>query len=97
MFTKGSATLKAFENFTDLINQLEPKFITVQTLHQNFLPISRQKRGLINVLGTTIKQITGNLDNNDLIQISEIIRKLESNSQVLINENNEQVKINDQL
>lgn len=100
MFTKLSATLnglKAFGNFTDLIIQLESKFNTVQNLYHNLLPISRQRRGLINVLGTTIKQITGNLDNNDLIQISEMIKKLESNNQILINENNEQVKINNQL
>lgn len=48
-------------------------------------------------LGSSIKQITGNLNNNDLIKISENIRKLELNNEILITENNQQVKINHQL
>lgn len=95
MVTKFS--LKAFTNFSDIINLLESKFDTTKNLYRNLLPITRKKRGLINMLGTTTKQITGNLDNNDLIEFSETIKKFEYDNQLLINENNEQAKINTQL
>lgn len=49
------------------------------------------------MLGTTIKEITGNMDHNDFEQISKIITELQISNKVLTNENNEQFKINLQL
>lgn len=89
--------IKSFENYTDITKMLESKFSNTQTLFHNLMPRHRNRRGLFNFLGSTLKQITGNLDDNDLIKISENIRKLESNNEILINENNEQVQINSQL
>lgn len=57
----------------------------------------RPKRGLFNLIGTEIKTITGNLDNNDLIEISKNLEDLNLNSKTLINENNEQRLINQQF
>ncbi|XP_055635534.1 uncharacterized protein LOC129775176 [Toxorhynchites rutilus septentrionalis] len=89
--------LQTFQNFTDLNKILESKFSNTRKMFLNLMPKHRNKRGLLNFLGTTIKQITGNLDNNDLIEISENIRKLELNNEILINENNEQARINRQI
>jgi hypothetical protein len=49
--------------------------LTRDRLHQ-ILPSNRIKRGILNPLGSLIKIISGNLDNNDAIQYNEEISKL---------------------
>lgn len=89
--------LRTFNDSMDVVNALENKFENTKNLYQNLVPHVRQKRGLVNFLGSTIKQITGNLDNNDLIEISKTLDNLKMHGQILTNENNEQIKINTKL
>lgn len=44
---------------------------------------SRTKRGLINPLGTIIKSISGNLDNEDALKFENALRTLNKNDQIL--------------
>lgn len=61
---------------------------------QTLTPRSKQKRS-IEILGTVIKSITGNLDNQDLLKLSNQINTLRNSNNMMINENNEQIRIND--
>ncbi|XP_055525304.1 uncharacterized protein LOC129718510 [Wyeomyia smithii] len=76
---------------------LESKFSNTRKMFQNLMPRQRNKRGLLNFVGSAIKQVTGNLDNDDLIEISKTLKALEIDDKILINENNEQARINTQL
>lgn len=89
--------IRTFSNFTDMFEILESKYGTVHSIFNNLRPRQRRKRGLFNLLGTGIKEITGNMDHNDYEQISKNIFDLQINNKRLINENNEQLKINLQL
>lgn len=89
--------IRTFSNFTDMFEILESKYGTVHSLFNNLRPKQRNKRGLFNFLGTGIKRITGNMDHNDYEQISKNIFELQIKNKRLINENNEQLKINLQL
>lgn len=89
--------LKSFGNLSDLTAMLESKFSNTRKMFQNLMPRQRNKRGLLNFVGSAIKQITGNLDNDDLIEISKTLKALEIDDKILINENNEQARINTQL
>jgi regulator of replication initiation timing len=79
---------------TDL---LLAKLSNTQQLFAELQPRGRSKRGLFNFIGTGIKIITGNLDENDLMKISRNLQDLSHNSKALINENNEQRLINYQF
>lgn len=57
----------------------------------------RVKRGLINALGTTIKFITGNPDQQDLDLINQNLEILEHNSNNVISNQIKQIKINNVL
>lgn len=57
-------------------------------------PGFRNKSGLINMLGTGIKFVTGNMDQNDAIEINNKIDELILNNKNLIRSQNEQVSIN---
>lgn len=48
----------------------------------------REKRALINILGTTIKYITGNPDNNDLIEINKNLNSLFENQGKIVKQMN---------
>ena len=86
--------LRHFKNFTDMASLLEQKYSNTETLFSNLYPRSRVRRGLLNFIGSGIKQITGNMDHEDFIIISHTLHNLQKNSRMLINENNEQSKIN---
>lgn len=94
---KNIQGLRNFSNFTDVVEILETKFETAQSTLNDLRPKLRERRGLFNLLGTGIKQITGNMDHNDFEQISKTISDLQINNRMLTNENNEQFKINLQL
>lgn len=93
------------------INTLEPKskligpiFTTIkhsfkhlETKIKALKPHYRQKRGLINILGTGLKYITGTMDSNDEIEIKNELDIIKLNNKNLINENNKQVKINQNI
>lgn len=58
-------TTKRFNRLLDIrIKRLSDKYFRLKPLH-------RQKRGLLNPLGTFIKSITGNLDDTDLQLIKQ--------------------------
>lgn len=89
--------IRTFQNFTDMFEILESKYEAVYSTFNNLRPKLRRKRGLLNLLGTGIKEITGNMDHNDFEEISKSISDLQINNRILTNENNEQLKINLQL
>lgn len=67
-----------FQNSLNVINSLEIK-IKTQFTQLNPLLGTRQKRGLINGLGSIIKSLTGNLDQSDAEKYDEIISNLNKN------------------
>lgn len=69
---------KSFDNSHNLVQSFENKIIT-QILTLNPLLKHRQKRGLIDGLGSIIKSITGNLDQNDARKYETAISTLSEN------------------
>ncbi|XP_013168064.1 PREDICTED: uncharacterized protein LOC106118051, partial [Papilio xuthus] len=68
--------------FIDLKLQLDYiKNLTIDKLQQ-VTPSSRIKRGLLNPLGSLIKIITGNLDNDDAIRYDKIITQFKNNQNI---------------
>ncbi|XP_058064650.1 uncharacterized protein LOC131214285, partial [Anopheles bellator] len=78
------------EEVTQIVKQ---KHAQANRILQTLTPRIRQKRS-IDILGSVIKSITGNLDNQDLINLNSEIESIKNSKNVLINENNEQIKIN---
>lgn len=89
--------LRIFPNFKDVTDLLQDRFRTVSNLYDNLYPKKRERRGLLNFLGSGIKLITGNLDANDLMQINRDISDLRASNRKLVRENNQQIQINKQL
>lgn len=52
---------------------------------KQLIPLSRAKRGLINPLGTIIKTITGNLDNDDAVRYENRINELKTKQAAIAN------------
>lgn len=59
------------------------------------LIVHRKKRGLLNLVGRASKFLFGTMDDRDQKDINEHIENLENNNRNLINEYNQQIKIND--
>lgn len=57
-------------------------------------PFKRHRRGLFNPLGTVIKSITGNLDNNDIEDIRKTLNEMQEKTNKLISNNERQISIN---
>ena len=89
--------IKQFGNFTQLVELIEMKYSNTLTLYSDIQPKFRNKRGLLDFIGTGIKFITGNPDSTDLQEISQSLDNLRKNNKLLIKENNKQAKINFQL
>lgn len=70
--------------------ELESKLKTI-------MPRNRNKRGLINLVGKTLKFIAGTMDSEDEEMIINSLQNLNSDTTHLIEENNKQVKINKEL
>lgn len=85
--------LKIF-NVEDSVALINRKLDIIQKSYTHLLPISRSKRGLFDGVGSMIKVITGNLDNQDLIKINMQLDDLLNQNKALVTENNEQVRIN---
>lgn len=58
------------------------KNITIDKLSQ-IVPLRRVKRGILNPLGSIIKVITGNLDNEDAIRYDKLINSMKSRQDAL--------------
>lgn len=80
-------------NTKDFKDILKMKFTQTSLSLQRISPRRKTKRA-IDILGTFIKTITGNLDNNDLVNLNQKISFLEYSNQELVVNNNEQIKIN---
>lgn len=61
------------------------------------LPRNRNRRGIINGLGTIIKSITGNMDDSDAILINKQLETLKENQDILGTENAQQIMINKEV
>ncbi|XP_021703486.1 uncharacterized protein LOC110677102 isoform X1 [Aedes aegypti] len=83
-------------NTKDIRDLLKLKFIQTNMTFQKLSFRKRSKRA-INILGTLVKTITGNLDNNDLITLNQNINFLQNSNKNLIESNNQQIKINNQF
>nr|XP_029735484.1 uncharacterized protein LOC115270290 [Aedes albopictus] len=88
--------LKIFIDYQDLTSLLKTKLEEVKGSYRRLIPAQhfRHKRGAFNFLGSAIKIITGNLDENDLKQINDDIKDLREKNQDLVRQNNIQVKLN---
>lgn len=78
-------------------NNLKLQLLRLEEKVNSLKPISRNKRGLFDGLGTIIKQISGNMDHNDALEINEQIRQLQDNELLIKNNANNQHKLNDKM
>lgn len=83
-------------NITSIVTIIKRKHEQADFILHNLIPKRKTKKSL-DFLGTAIKVITGNLDNNDLITLNNQLQNLKNSDNLLINENNEQIKINEQF
>lgn len=89
--------LCSFPNIKDTAQMLVVKYNEITKIYQNLFPKYRNRRGAFNFLGSTLKLITGNLDQEDLDRIHSEIDQLKSNNKALNHENNVQAIINEKL
>lgn len=82
-----------FYNPKHLHNQL----INLEDKVKSLIINKRNKRGLVDGLGNVIKKITGNMDNDDAIEINEQIRNLQNNEILIKNNANDQTKLNSEM
>lgn len=93
-------TIASSEDYLSILN--DKKIITeykteqLEKTFQEILP-RRYKRGLSNGLGSFIKDLTGNLDNQDLIDIQQAIDEVNKNQDTLNSQINSQIHINTQM
>lgn len=76
-----------------LINTIESKIVYLGLETINSKNINRHKRALIGGLGTIIKSITGNLDENDAIQFENEIRTLKATTNNYVNNQKQSLDI----
>lgn len=85
--------LKVF-NVEDSVFLINKKLDMIEKSYSHLLPITRNRRSLFDGIGSMIKVITGNLDNNDLVKINRQLNDLLTQNKALVTENNEQIQIN---
>ncbi|XP_062538293.1 uncharacterized protein LOC134206585 [Armigeres subalbatus] len=78
----------------EITQLLRQKLRQASVVFQNLIPRQKHKRS-IEILGSIVKSITGNLDSQDFKTLSNQIDTLKNSNNVLITENNEQIKINE--
>lgn len=79
------------------IDSLSTKVGQLQARVEKLLPMSRQKRGLINGLGNVIKIVTGNLDDSDGRRIEDSLKTISENQKDLTVNVNKQEGINNDI
>lgn len=91
--------LNSYKDFMKLINVSKPyhnefsniksqvDYIRDSTIEKfkQIIPSQRFKRGLLNPLGSVIKSITGNLDNDDALRYDKLIQNLHNKQNLLQN------------
>src|SRR5436190_10032648 len=70
--TKNMHVIKQYSKLSERLNILFPR---------------RFRRGILNGLGSIIKQITGNLDNNDKEKYDQLLEEIQQNIQITNNNN----------
>lgn len=80
-----------------MLNTISHNFKILENKITNLKPHLRQKRGLLNAVGTGLKYLVGTMDSNDEIEIRNKLEALSDNSKKLIVENNKQVIFNNHI
>uniref|UniRef100_A0A1W7R5L2 Putative retrovirus-related env polyprotein from transposon gypsy n=1 Tax=Aedes albopictus TaxID=7160 RepID=A0A1W7R5L2_AEDAL len=78
----------------ELVKILKQKQSQAYFILENLTARSRKTKRSLNFLGSTLKMITGNLDNEDLLKIENQLEILKNSNNLLVTENNEQIQIN---
>nr|XP_029717888.1 uncharacterized protein LOC115260739 [Aedes albopictus] len=97
------SNLLYIENVSNLLNltdHLADTFLYKLNIAKNKLNSlypKRHKRGLVNALGTVIKFVAGNPDNEDLELVQHNLEKIESTENRIISNQDRQIKINNSL
>lgn len=93
LVTSLESTLKILdlENHKEFINS---RISNLRNKMKTLLP-RRQKRGLLNVGGTTMKWIFGTMDDEDRGDIENHFKIIDHNNEKLMNNLNQQIKINE--
>ena len=97
---KISSSIDFLENKNTIANSVLVTKLKLKELKnklKTLTPIKRNRRGLINGLGTVIKCITGNMDENDAISINSQISELQSNEEKFENAFKNQNSLNNEL
>lgn len=81
----------------DSVNITKIKLLDLRHKLNTIKPIIRNKRGLINGLGTIIKTITGNMDARDAYRLNKEIESLTKNQGNIKTELNRQISINNRM
>lgn len=81
---------KKFDNLVNTFDLIKPNSLNVKSKF-------RVKRGLVDGLGTIIKAITGNMDNNDYHEINNYLEILKLNQLNITNQFNKQIYINEKM
>lgn len=79
------------------LDMLQMKFKKLEETLDHLRPRLRNKRGLINGLGSIIKSITGNMDHDDYDELGRAIAEINRNEDVLQNKYNDQININTKM
>lgn len=82
-------------NIKEIVNILKQKQSQAYFILENLTTKRIRTKRSLNFLGSTIKMITGNLDNEDLLKIENQLEILKNSNNALVTENNEQVRINE--
>lgn len=82
-----------FNMFKYQIRHLYYKLDKISTQLDIFRPTSRAKRGLIDPLGSIIKSITGNLDQNDAIKFENAINLLQNDNKKISSSLNNHISL----
>lgn len=86
--------LKTYDTTKQFHDILEARMNSLSEILNRIKPIKRTRRGIFNPLGTFIKSITGNLDDNDLNEIRQAIDETNQKANSLIKNNERQIEIN---
>lgn len=95
--TDSLNTFQHFDELQDTFNITKIKLLDLKNKFNSIKPSIRNKRGLINGLGTIIKSITGNMDARDAHHINEEIKNLMTNQSNIKSEVKKQILINNRM
>ncbi|XP_055600008.1 uncharacterized protein LOC129749146 [Uranotaenia lowii] len=79
---------------SELSQIIDMKFREIKFLFGTLNPKAKRNKRSIDILGSSIKYITGNLDAEDLKIINSDLNQIRNKGNVLVKQNNQQIKIN---